>query len=79
MAIQHHKNELTYVNRKTEERPGNFLENFLDACLAADDENYEILRPALLKIMVKYPARCHHERLDADGTCFSCGEDRRGI
>ena len=23
--------------------------------------------------------RCLHERLDMDGCCFTCGEDRRGI
>jgi hypothetical protein len=34
---------------------GGFLRSLADASLRADDANYLILRPALLKIQAKYP------------------------
>jgi hypothetical protein len=66
-VIQEHPAELNYVNAwigPLAQRPGNFLSTFLEACLRADDENYEILRPALLILMDKYPAPV--ERLAAE-------------
>lgn len=56
--IQFHPDELNYVNAKLHPlagRCGSFLRAFLVACLRADSYNYEIIRPALLKIMQKYP------------------------
>ena len=58
-AIQSYPDELTYVNAMLLTRRGNnsFLEAFFMACLRADGENYQIIRPGLLEIMQKYPAR----------------------
>lgn len=36
-------------------RAGDFLKAFATAALRADAENYEIIRPAVLKFMEKYP------------------------
>jgi len=33
---------------------GNFVKTFADACFAADDQNFELLRPALAALMAKY-------------------------
>jgi hypothetical protein len=59
MEIQHYPTELNYVNawlalRGLDDR--SFLGLFLQACLHADTENYEFMRPALLLMMEKYPA-----------------------
>lgn len=57
--IQKYPHELDYVNAKRRD-PGelkSFLSWFCGACLRADAENYEIVRPALLIFMDKYPAR----------------------
>ena len=37
------------------ERGGDFLKSIAHAALRADPSNYEILRPALLKFVEKYP------------------------
>ena len=58
-TIQSYPDELDYVNAKLHplaKQSGSFLDAFLRSCLAADFENYEIVRPALAKIMEKYPA-----------------------
>lgn len=68
--IQCDTDALDYVNAKLHPlapRPGRFLELFLHCCLRADDQNYEILRPALQYFMEKYPAdpkRLEMERMD---------------
>lgn len=70
MNIQFYPDELDYVNAKlapTAPKSGSFLEAFLHACVAADSQNYELLRPALKIIMEKYPAepgRLAMEHLD---------------
>lgn len=59
MNIQGYPQELIYVNAILHPRApkcGSFMDAFCHACLAADVENYELLRPALKKIMLKYPA-----------------------
>jgi hypothetical protein len=47
------------VNAKLKEKLGakSMLNSFLDACLRADNLNYEILRHVLHIFMEKYPAR----------------------
>jgi len=56
--IQAYPDELDWVNAKLHKIPGSesFLSFFCGACLRADAQNYEILRPALLILMQKYPA-----------------------
>ena len=71
MTIQFYPDELDYVNAKLHPmapKTGSFLTSFLQACLAADSENYELLRPALRQIMLKHPAspeRLEMERRDS--------------
>ena len=57
-TIQFYPAELNYVNAqiRTELPVLSFLNLFLEACLRADAENYEIIRPSLLIFMEKYPA-----------------------
>lgn len=58
MNIQFYPDELNYCCAKMHPeapRCGGLLRAFLMACLRADGENYEILRPALHAFMVKYP------------------------
>jgi hypothetical protein len=61
MIIQFYPDELDYVNatlhpsiRAADDK--SFLGTFCLACLRADDENYELLRPVLAVLMGKYPA-----------------------
>lgn len=63
MTIQNYPDDLDYVNAKlwysrSKFSVGelSFLDCFLMACLHADDENYELLRPVLLELGKKYPA-----------------------
>ena len=58
MEIQGYPKELDYVNAKRLGLRGgpSFLTTFLEACLRADAENYEVIRPALIFFMAKYPA-----------------------
>lgn len=70
MNIQMYPEELDYVNATLHplSRPGKFLETFCEACVRADGENYELLRPALVIFMIKYPAdeeRLRMERIDS--------------
>jgi hypothetical protein len=47
------------------------LVSFCQACLRADGENYELMRPALIVLMGKYPpdaARLEMERRDRGAT-----------
>ena len=68
MTIQAYPDELDYVNAKlhpaSKIMPGTFLSNFLRACLAADGENYELLRPAVAVFMEKYPAEQERLRME---------------
>jgi hypothetical protein len=69
--IQRYPNELDYVNAVVREcqRHRSFIWYYCDVCLRADWENYEILRPALLIFMEKYPAdpnRLEAERRDRE-------------
>jgi len=66
MIIQGYPDELDYVNaqlhpltRSNDDK--SFLGTFCQACLRADDANYELLRPVLLAMIEKYPA--NEERL----------------
>lgn len=59
MSIQIYPDELNYCNAKLHPlapKCGSFLDAFLRACIAADAENYTLLRPVLHAIMLKYPA-----------------------
>lgn len=64
MNIHFYPDELDYVNAKlhlraapqTRADESSFLGTFLLACMRADFENYELLRPALAQLMEKYPA-----------------------
>jgi len=59
MNIQGYPDEVNYVNavlHPEAKKCGSFMDYFLHACLHADWENYELLRPVLRKIMEKYPA-----------------------
>jgi hypothetical protein len=59
MILQQYPDELHYVNAKLNPlgtRCGSFLELLLYACMRADADNYEPLRPALHYFMAKYPA-----------------------
>jgi hypothetical protein len=58
MTIQSYPAELAYVNailHPEAPKVGSFLMSFCQACLAADFENYEIIRGGLLLLMAKYP------------------------
>jgi hypothetical protein len=71
--IQFYPDELDYVNATLSPRGNDdksFLGTFCDACLRADNENYELLRPVLQQLMQKYPApakRLEAERRDREG------------
>jgi hypothetical protein len=59
MTIQNYPIELDYVNAKLHSREmddQSFLGTFLQACLRADAENYELLRQTLFLMMFKYPS-----------------------
>ena len=61
-GIQAFPDELDYVNAQLhplvrDPDDKSFLGTFLQACLRADGENYAIIRPALQRLMEKYPAR----------------------
>ena len=59
MIIQGYLDELNYVNATLHGRghdDKSFLGTFCLACLRADSENYELLRPLLAVLMMKYPA-----------------------
>lgn len=70
MTIQNYPDELDYVNVELENRAlddKSFVGTFCLACLRADDDNYELLRPTLFFMMHKYPAdpgRLQAERHD---------------
>jgi hypothetical protein len=67
MNIQGYPDELNYINAILHpEAPqvGSFFKTFCQACLAADAENYEIIRPVLRVMMTKYP--CDIQRLAAE-------------
>jgi hypothetical protein len=44
-----------WLLKKLNEHPGDFLRNFITACLYADAGNWEIVAPALEQIRQKYP------------------------
>lgn len=65
MTIQFYPAELDYVNAKIRTRShddASFLGTFCWACLRADAQNFELLRPVLAKIMEKYPLQTHETR-----------------
>lgn len=69
MIIQEYPDELDYVNaqlhpliRDADDK--SFLGTFCLACLRADNINYEILRPVLMILMVKYPANPERLRME---------------
>jgi hypothetical protein len=55
--INFYPKEAAYVRGKYGSRKdsNSFLEKFCEACLRADNENYELLRPAVQAFMKKYP------------------------
>ncbi len=53
--IQKYPAEWTWVTATLNRNPGSFVQAFCEAALAADPLNYEILRPAVLQLMEKYP------------------------
>lgn len=58
MVIQDYPDLLKYVVNKASENSGNngsFLHHFFKACLYADAENFELIKPVLERIMAKYP------------------------
>lgn len=60
MQLNQYSDDLDYVNKKLEEAhegSQSFLVAFLNACIRADGENYELLRPVLHHFMRKYPLR----------------------
>lgn len=71
MTIQFYPDELAYVNAKLHplaSKSGSFVTAFCQAAIAADGENYELLRPVLKKLIEKYPAdveRLEMERRDS--------------
>ena len=67
MNIQFYPDELDYVNATLHPlapKPGRYLELLCHAALRADTENYELIRPALLAAMAKYPP--NEERLQME-------------
>lgn len=44
------------------DRGGGFVSMFAHAAMKADDDNFEILQPALKKLMEKYPNYSRGER-----------------
>jgi hypothetical protein len=66
MNIQFYPDELDWVNATILDANNSksFLETFCHAALRADFQNYEIIRPALLQFIEKYPAR--PERIAAE-------------
>jgi hypothetical protein len=56
-TIQCYPDELDYVNAKLRIIEGSFsfVEEVCRACLRADGENYEVVRPLLHHVMRKYP------------------------
>ena len=76
MNIQFYPEELNYCNAMLHPlapKCGSFLDAFLHACIAADGENYELLRPILLVIRLKYPANDERLRMEEHDS----GQDRR--
>lgn len=59
MEIQMYPDELDWVYA-TLGRCGSFLEKFCGACLQADPQNYELLRPVVRELMRKYPQEVSH-------------------
>lgn len=58
--------------------PGDFLKNFLYACLRADDDNYELLRYPLAVFMDKYRVEPDN-RSDAERKWKKINRDDAGI
>jgi hypothetical protein len=56
MILQCYPSEWKWVNATLDSRPGGFLRAFCDACLQADQHNYELLCPVVAKLMEKYPS-----------------------
>ena len=67
MAIQNYPWELIWVNQKLQfsKDSNSFLRAFCEACVRADDENYELLRPVLQKLMEKYPVKTKEAGIEA--------------
>lgn len=71
MILNGYPDELDYVNailHPLATKHGSFLTSFCQACLEADSDNYQLLRPVLKVIMLKYPAdkeRLEMERRDS--------------
>jgi hypothetical protein len=65
--INFYPKELNYVNAMlADPKPGDFLRLFLQACVHADTENYELLRPIVKTFMNKYPADPERLRCEED-------------
>jgi hypothetical protein len=71
VIIQHYPDELDYVNARLHplhpdevDEDKSFVTTFCLACLRADGINYELLRPVLAELMIRYPA--NPDRLDME-------------
>lgn len=51
----------------------------LDKCQQCEQHPHELCAIGQQLLMETPKDRCRHERLDMDGICRFCGEDRRGI
>ena len=67
--IQLYPDDLDWVNAQLHSRDPedhSFVGLFCHVALRADHENYELLRPSLLKIMEKYPADPERLRIERE-------------
>ena len=49
-------------------RGGSFIATFANACMYADDQNFEILRPVLAQLMKKYSGYSNMESAPASAS-----------
>jgi len=56
-TIHFYEADRKFAEAKLDEMPNLFLHHFLHACLHADSENYELMRPVLHKVAAQFPLR----------------------
>jgi hypothetical protein len=67
MTMHHYPEESTYILailHPKAPKVGSFLMAFCEACVRADIENYELLRPALKVLMKKYPCDIQRQAVE---------------
>lgn len=47
------------VEKLAQDRPGDFLRNFISTCLWADSDNFVLMVPVIKQIRQKYPLKKH--------------------